>query len=939
MSLISAAELSRLHGRTEHIRNFCVMAHVDHGKTTLSDSLIACNGIISSRLAGKVRYMDSLPEEQERLITMKSSAISLVYIHEETDDGGQQMPVQSYLVNLIDSPGHIDFSSEVTAALRVTDGAIVLVDAIEGVCTQTHSVLRQAWNEGIRCCLVINKIDRLITELQMTPLETYTHIRKIIQKVNAIVGSFLRNEMMEAASKKEKVSIKEGDEQIFDWSVEEKDDSNLYFEPEVGNVVFTSAIDGWAFGVEQFANIISKKLGVRKGLLRKTLWGDYFFNPREKKIVKNSNGGKLKPMFVQFVLEPLWQVYDAVLNNDQGKRDKIISSLQLDIPPRELRNRDSKSILQSIMTRWLPLPEAVLGMIVKHLPNPREAQQLKIPKIWPSLFAQSQMTATGPDVSEQKLLAESILNCSKDENAPVVIFVSKIFSVPPDVLPANKRSVSRAQSRITGENSTSQTSTSSTESSSPSSPPPQADQPDAPKTTNIFVAFARIFSGTLKRGSEVHILGPKYDPKNPEKHHKIASLREIYLLMGRELESLESIPAGNVFGIGEVDDLILKTATISSTPLCPAFPMMAFEGAPIVRVAVEPELPSEMIQLEKGLKLLNQSDPCVEVFLQENGEYIIAASGELHMERCLKELQEKYAKITVQASKPSVSFRETIVSEVPKPGGNEVSSITTVNRLVTISVTARPLSAELVLFLEKQNRILRGIAKKTDILLEELEELSNGLRRFGQVGDLVIQESLASFGPKRFGPNMLLFRDKTLAELSGVSNIFKAADAKDVSILQSEAQAKSGSSSFIVPEGIRMSEIYSSIVSGFQLATATGPLCGEPLHGVALIVEGITFHTTEEGSDTDNYGPLPGQVMSAMKAASTAAIAARPTRLVEAIYCCVVEASAEVLGSVYAVLSKRRGRVTKEEMKEGTNVFVIDALLPAVESFGFVEGL
>lgn len=194
------------------IRNIGIVAHIDHGKTTMSDSLVAAAGMLSESVAGDARWLDSDQEEQDRGITINSGNVSMVHAIEGKD----------YVINLIDTPGHVDFGGEVTRAMRAVDGAMVLVDAVEGAMPQTETVLRQALRERVKPILFVNKVDRLIKELQLTPEEMVNRFAKMIAKVNKLIERYAPGD-----KKKE-------------WQVG----------VQQGTVGFGSAIDRWAINMD-----------------------------------------------------------------------------------------------------------------------------------------------------------------------------------------------------------------------------------------------------------------------------------------------------------------------------------------------------------------------------------------------------------------------------------------------------------------------------------------------------------------------------------------------------------------------------------------------------------------------------------------------------------------------------------------------------------------
>ncbi len=289
----------------EQRRIFSITAHIDHGKSTMTDYLLARAGLMSRELAGEKRMTDFDEEEQKRIITIFTTVVNLVYRFEGKE----------YLIQLNDTPGHISFTGEVSRAIRASDGIILLVDAVEGVMTQTITNLRLALQEGCKPVLYINKVDRLISELRLSPQEVITRIDSIIREVNKLIEMYAPPQFKKA------------------WKVSFA----------AGSVAIGSAKDGWGFTYE----ILKKK----------------FADPKE---------GYL-----------------------------------------EVFRRYAKGDIKWLREN-LPLDEAILEMVIKHLPSPKEAQKFKIESIWRGRR----------DIDAY----EALINV--DKNGPLIGMVTKIFIHP-----------------------------------------------------------------------------------------------------------------------------------------------------------------------------------------------------------------------------------------------------------------------------------------------------------------------------------------------------------------------------------------------------------------------------------------------------------------------------------------------------------------------------
>ncbi|KDQ09890.1 hypothetical protein BOTBODRAFT_116551 [Botryobasidium botryosum FD-172 SS1] len=974
------------------------MGHVDHGKTTFVDSLLAANNIISTRMAGKIRYLDSREDEQERGITMESSAISLKFkMMRKLPDGGSA--ANDFVINLIDTPGHVDFSSEVSTASRLCDGTLVLVDVVEGVCTQTIAVLRQAWIDRLKPILVINKVDRLVTELKLAPVEAYHHLSQLIEQVNAVMGSFFAGERMEddlrwredrerrLAEKKER-----GAEEAEDSAnaaedndaFQDKDDEDIYFAPERGNIIFASAIDGWAFRVGKFAELYAAKLGIREANLRRVLWGDFYLDPKTKRVIshKHLKGRNLKPLFVQFVLENIWAVYENVLvNPNPEKVGKIVSALNIKIPPRDLKSKDTRQLLSQIFSQWLSLSTCTFQAVVEIIPTPHMAQPTRMPKV---LY---------PDVHDEVVepknkLDRDLFSCNDAEDSYVVAYVSKMFAVPTVQLPQNKRKPvtaeeMRARAKRDAETATAAgtlvAETEALDIKDPLvSPEPSSTPAPANDDEETLIGFARLYSGTLRANTTIHCLLPKYNaalgPSHPRnaRYIQATTITALYVMMGRDLVAVDVVKAGNVFAVGGLEGKILRNGTLcspraagldlSQVPVADHGYLVNLAGvnqqsAPIVRVALEPQEPADLPKLLQGLRLLCQSDPCVESFQQKTGEYVILTAGELHLERCLKDLRERFAKIEISVSKPIVPFRETAVKAPdmapPKTAGAPRGTIhgASAHSAVKFTIRAVPLPESVTEFLQANVSIVKrmynhenrlhgpkssrneeeeggditggDVAHKPTVRLEDfwpaLEKLL--VEAGGEWAGVV--DRIWAFGPNRVGPNILVDRTTTLNNSCVILRKRLAGQAQ-----------KKGENGALTRAFV---EFEDNVETGFQIATFQGPLCAEPVQGMAYFVEAIDVD--KEKIESENLhlkmAQVTGSLYSAVKDTCRAGLLDWSPRLMLAMYTCDIQASTEVLGKVYAVVAKRRGRIVSEEMKEGTSFFTIRALLPVVESFGF----
>ncbi|KAF4783980.1 elongation factor Tu GTP binding domain-containing protein [Colletotrichum scovillei] len=366
----------------DQIRNVALAGHLHHGKTAFMDMLVLETHDITDRLERRVgkkrdeqlRYTDVHVVERERGVSIKASPMSLVL---PSSKG------KSHLVNILDTPGHVNFVDEVAASLRLADGVCLVVDVVEGVQVNTEQIIKHAVLEDIPLTLIVNKMDRLILELKLPPKDAYFKLKHVIEEVNTVIENTIPGK---------------GEERRIS--------------PEKGNVLFACTDMGWCFTLQSFAKMYADTYGgINTEDFAKRLWGDIYFNPEKRNFTRKPLEPRSSRSFVNFVLEPIYKIFTHTISDSPEELKVVLGSLGITLKPSQYK-ADAKVLLKLVCEQFFGPSTGFVDMIVGHIPSPDQSAEKYLEKYY-----------TGPLDTK---LAQSMKTCNQD--GPLVIHVTKLFS-------------------------------------------------------------------------------------------------------------------------------------------------------------------------------------------------------------------------------------------------------------------------------------------------------------------------------------------------------------------------------------------------------------------------------------------------------------------------------------------------------------------------------
>ena len=365
-------------------RNVAVCGHLHHGKTSFMDMVVEQTHALSTEGRDperQMRYMDNRQDEQDREVSIKATPLTVA------------MPASSgkhLLFNFMDTPGHVNFSDEVTASLRLADAVLLVVDAVEGVMCVTERVIKHAARDRLPIVVFVNKMDRLILELKLPPADAFHKIRHVLEEVNAVI---------EAAYG--------GGEDC------------PFADPAKGTVCFGSALYGWSFTLESFARLYAERRGVEMDTKKfaKRLWGDSYFHADARAFRAKPPPGGGDRSFVQFVLEPLYKVYAQAVGEHAASFAAVLAEFKVALKPKEYK-MNVKPLVRLACRKIFGDAAGLVDALKAHCPTAREGAPAKVA----AAYAGPVLGQNAPDAPRA---VASMRAC--DPSGPLRVMVAKLY--------------------------------------------------------------------------------------------------------------------------------------------------------------------------------------------------------------------------------------------------------------------------------------------------------------------------------------------------------------------------------------------------------------------------------------------------------------------------------------------------------------------------------
>eukprot|EP00939_MAST-03C_sp_MAST-3C-sp1_P005425 g5425.t1 len=791
------------------------------------------------------------------------------------------------------------------------------------------------------------------------------------------------------------------------------------------------------------------------------MWTKTFvLNTKSDKIVKiakkNRSKKHFKPLFVLACLRPLWRVYHAgIFRKDVERLESVVESIRCvrdDRPVNALTTSEKRrlsraaasvasgnrgtaaaagtttatmssvefsaeiDVVRRVLRTWMPIGDACLEMVVRHVPSPKRAMAQRMQVLWPEVRASSSSSSSSSSLDDlpsgTPAPIRAVVCADRSLDAPVVAFVTKMVDVDVADFPVG------TFVQIQDEEKTEGASSGSTQ------------------RRSCLVGFVRVFSGTLRPcgdTSSLWVLPAHHDPsRRPERTSRVlgddktvassAPARDVpalsttvtrrqeeeaptpidtsrirlFCMLGRDFIEITAAPAGSVVAVVGLEGFVFKYATLASHPSeTPSLAQLNFSARPIYRVEVQPKLASQLPALERGLKRLGASDPCVEVTLESDGSYVLATLGELHLEQCIDKLQRHFAGVPISRSPPLTTFNETLAPEETlralwemtvedgdggdggcgddderckeKEAAKDTDDATAIGPKRDVSEHETPLSTGVLRFV----RNLLRTTKRSELEARRVETTRTSNKKIRiDIFSIPMPASVQDTLEENDG-------DRTCAGSSESSSSSTSPRCLAFGPSDAPANALVDATRVGSPDRELVDAFRASVVSGFDMAVRRGPLCDEPVRGVIFVLLRMSYggekeeESGEKAADagegqkakeedaeekreassstvrapaasslatmSDNFGPYDGQIMSATRSCCRRSFLKGNPRLCEPIFSCVLQTMQTHLGSAYAVLAKRRAKIVNDDLIEGTDIFVIEAMLPVAESFDFAS--